>query len=123
MEPADSYARFSKPEQKHGDSRRRQEQQFHRFCEAHGLTASGESFVDDGLSGYAGKHVKDERGKLKRYLELIHAQELKTPRVLVIEAWDRLSRMQPDETIALVSELLRAGVSIGVCRVNDIFRP
>jgi hypothetical protein len=41
--------------------------------------------------------------------------------VLVIEAWDRLSRERPDKTIKLLSKLLEAGLSIGVCRLDDIF--
>jgi len=38
-----------------------------------------------------------------------------------IEAWDRLGRLRPDRQTELVAELLRTGVSVGVCRLDDIF--
>src|SRR5262249_32293507 len=41
--------------------------------------------------------------------------------VIVVEAWDRLGRLRPDRQTELVAELLRTGVSIGVCRLDDVF--
>jgi hypothetical protein len=39
----------------------------------------------------------------------------------VVEAWDRLGRLRPDRQTELIAELLRTGVSIGVCRLDDVF--
>jgi DNA invertase Pin-like site-specific DNA recombinase len=39
----------------------------------------------------------------------------------VVEAWDRLGRLRPDKQTDLIAELLRTGVSIGICRLDDIF--
>jgi hypothetical protein len=40
----------------------------------------------------------------------------------VVEAWDRLGRQRPDVQIALISQLLKTGLKIGVCRLDDIFK-
>lgn len=119
-----SYDRFSDPTQALGDSESRQQRAFASFCERHHLRPNKEfSFIDRGVSGHRGKHVA--KGKLGRVLELAKAGAFKPKDgqsfVLVVEAWDRLGRMRPDKQIALLSSLLRTGLKIGVCRLDDIF--
>jgi hypothetical protein len=41
--------------------------------------------------------------------------------VIVVEAWDRLGRLRPDRQTDLLAELLRTGVRVGVCRLDDLF--
>jgi DNA invertase Pin-like site-specific DNA recombinase len=114
-----SYSRFSNPSQAAGDSEDRQARDFRRFCKRHHLNPQSEVYVDRGLSGYKDEHrKKGELGVL-----IIHAKEgqFKPGTVIVVEAWDHLGRLRPDKQTELIAELLRTGVSIGVCRLDDIF--
>lgn len=119
--PAISYSRFSDPKQGGGDSESRQARDFADFCKRHKLapTPAQEHFVDRGLSGYHGRHRT--KGALGRLIALAKEGRFGPDTVIVVEAWDRLGRLRPDRQTELVAELLRTGVSIGVCRLNDIF--
>jgi DNA invertase Pin-like site-specific DNA recombinase len=114
-----SYSRFSDPKQAHGDSEDRQERMFRDFCERHNLTPLTEVFADRGRSGYKDEHRK--KGRLGQLIALAKDERFEPGTVIVVEAWDRLGRLRPDRQTDLVAELLRTGVSIGVCRLNDIF--
>lgn len=114
-----SYSRFSDPSQAGGDSADRQERMYRDFCQRHNLTPGKEVFADRGLSGYHDTHRK--KGRLGDLVAAAKAGRFDPGTVVVIEAWDRLGRLRPDRQTELVSELLKTGVSIGVCRLNDIF--
>jgi DNA invertase Pin-like site-specific DNA recombinase len=89
------------------------------FCEAHNLTPGKEVFADRGKSGYHDAHRK--HGRLGQLIQAAKDGRFDPGTVIVIEAWDRLGRLRPDKQTELVSELLKTGVSIGVCQLNDIF--
>src|SRR5262245_6914039 len=114
-----SYSRFSDPKQAKGDSDGRQDRMFREFCQRHDLTPAAEVFADRGRSGYKDEHRK--KGRLGELIALAKDERLDPGTVVVVEAWDRLGRLRPDRQTELVAELLRTGVSIGVCRLNDIF--
>src|SRR5262249_21336806 len=114
-----SYSRFSDPKQAKGDSDGRQDRMFREFCRRHDLTPAAEVFADRGRSGYKDEHRK--KGRLGELIALAKDERLDPGTVVVVEAWDRLGRLRPDRQTELVSELLRTGVSIGICRLNDIF--
>lgn len=114
-----SYSRFSSPLQADGDSADRQEREYRTFCERHNLTPGKEVFADRGRSGYHDAHRT--HGRLGHLIEAAKGGRFEAGTVVVIEAWDRLGRLRPDRQTELVAELLRTGVSIGVCRLNDIF--
>jgi DNA invertase Pin-like site-specific DNA recombinase len=118
--PAVSYSRFSDPKQAKGDSQERQEKMFADFCRLHELTPLPEVFADRGLSGFRGAHRK--KGRLGQLIEQAQRHGFEPGTVIVVEAWDRLGRQRPDKQTELIAELLRTGVSIGVCRLNDIFK-
>lgn len=84
-----SYIRFSTPEQKMGDSERRQTDAARRWAERKKLPFD-ESLVDQGLSGYSGKHRK--KGALGRFLARVEAGDIPRGSILVVENIDRLSR-------------------------------
>jgi len=115
-----SYQRFSSGEQAKGDSERRQNNGFLAFCQAHGLTPAS-TMVDRGLSGFHGHHKA--KGEFGRFLAALQADTLPNPKstVLVVEAWDRLSREAPDVALATVKEILATGVSIGIVSMDTIF--
>jgi DNA invertase Pin-like site-specific DNA recombinase len=114
-----SYARFSDQVQSKGDSEDRQERDYREFCQRHNLIPGKEVFIDRGRSGYHDEHRK--KGRLGQLIAAAKGRAFDPGTVIVIEAWDRLGRLRPDRQTELVAELLRTGVSIGVCRLNDIF--
>src|SRR3954469_24908310 len=114
-----SYGRFSDPKQARGDSEGRQERMYRDFCERHDLTPLTEVFLDRGRSGYRDEHRK--KGRLGVLIQYAKDGRFEAGTVIVIEAWDRLGRLRPDRQTELVAELLRTGVDIGVCRLNDVF--
>ena len=114
-----SYSRFSDPKQAKGDSENRQEQMFRDFCTRHNLTPSAEVFADRGRSGYKDEHRK--KGRLGQLVAMAKDERFEAGTVVVIEAWDRLGRLRPDRQTDLVAELLRTGINIGICRLDDIF--
>lgn len=114
-----SYSRFSDPAQAAGDSAERQEHAYRAFCQRHNLTPGKEVFADPGRSGYSGEHRS--KGRLGQLIQAAKDGRFEPGTVVVIEAWDRLGRLRPDRQTELVSELLRTGVNIGVCRLEDIF--
>lgn len=114
-----SYTRFSTPNQAKGDSENRQEKEYKAFCERHNLAPGKEVFIDRGRSGYHGTHRT--KGALGVLVQAASEGRFDPGTVIVVEAWDRLGRQRPDQQIQLISELLHTGVSIGVCRLNEIF--
>jgi DNA invertase Pin-like site-specific DNA recombinase len=115
-----SYTRYSFKRQEKGDSEGRQDREFLEFCRTHGLNPVEKTdYADRGASGFKGEHIR--RGRLKQLIEDAGAGKFRPGTVIVVEAWDRLGRLPPDEQTALVFELLKTGVSIGVCRLGRIF--
>jgi len=119
-----SYDRFSDPKQSQGDSESRQQRAFAAFCERHQLRPAKDHFIDRGYSGFHDRHYK--KGDFGRLLELGRGGAFQpkpgvSGYVLVVEAWDRLGRLRPDKQMERISELLRTGLKIGVCRLDDIF--
>jgi DNA invertase Pin-like site-specific DNA recombinase len=114
-----SYSRFSDPKQAKGDSEDRQDRLYRDFCQRHNLTPVAEIFADRGRSGYKDEHRK--KGRLGQLIAHAKDDRFEPGTVIVVEAWDRLGRLRPDRQTELVAELLRTGVRIGVCRLNDIF--
>jgi DNA invertase Pin-like site-specific DNA recombinase len=114
-----SYSRFSDPKQAKGDSENRQDQMFRNFCARHDLTPLAEVFADRGRSGYKDEHRK--KGRLGQLIAMAKDDRFEPGTVIVVEAWDRLGRLRPDRQTDLIAELLRTGVRIGVCRLDDIF--
>jgi DNA invertase Pin-like site-specific DNA recombinase len=93
---------------------------FRSFCKQHNLTPVRNVYRDKGKSGFHGEHIQ-EGGELRQLIDAAKSGAFEQGSVIVVEAWDRLGRLIPDEQVALLSELLRTGVDIGVCRLGDIF--
>jgi DNA invertase Pin-like site-specific DNA recombinase len=117
--PAISYSRYSDPKQGAGDSEERQARDFAAFCERHKLTPCPAVYIDRGRSGYREKSRK--KGRIDALVADAKAGRFEAGAVIVVEAWDRLGRKRPDVQTERIAELLRTGVHIGICRLNDIF--
>jgi DNA invertase Pin-like site-specific DNA recombinase len=114
-----SYTRFSGITQRKGDSQDRQDLDYRNFCQRHNLTPLTQVFADKGRSGYTDEHRK--KGKLGVLVAMAKDKHFDPGTVIVVEAWDRLGRLRPDRQTDLIAELLRMGLRIGVCRLDDIF--
>jgi DNA invertase Pin-like site-specific DNA recombinase len=105
----DSYARFSTPQQKLGDSERRQIEAAQAYCAENGLTLNI-SMLDEGMSGYHGTHRS--KGALGRYIERVEAGKIARGSILIIEDLDRLSREVTSEAQELFLSLINRGIEI-----------
>lgn len=108
-----SYARWSTPEQRDGDSARRQLEAAREYAAAHGMDVD-EELRDDGRSAFRGKNLKrgENPGALGRFLERIEAGEIEPGSVLVLENLDRMSRQAPLIALEVLAQITKAGVAV-----------
>lgn len=105
-----SYIRFSTPEQKLGDSERRQIDMAREWAEKKGL-AFDEVLNDFGFSAFYG--TNKEKGALGVFLERVSKGEICEGSVIVVEDIDRLSRQEPIDAIeTLLFGLIKKGIGI-----------
>src|ERR1051325_1949186 len=74
------------------------------FGKALGYEPAPESFIDAGVSGYKGKHIgTDEygraKGELERFLQLVAKGEVAKNSLLLIDSYDRFSRLKPSKAL------------------------
>ena len=114
-----SYIRFSSAEQAGGDSVRRQADAARRYAAANGFELDESlSLHDLGRSAYAGHHVSE--GALGSFLAACEAGLVPTGSVLVVEAVDRLTRLDHLEAMALIGRLVKH-VSLHVVQLGRTF--
>ena len=109
MRIAISYVRWSSPEQRFGDSKRRQVQRTEEFCKENNLVLDRR--LIDSASAYSGKHRRKD-SPLSRFLEDLKAGKVPKGAVLIIESLDRLSRQAIPEALELFLGIIRSGVDI-----------
>lgn len=109
MPKAFSYIRFSTPEQRLGDSLRRQLQNAEKWCKKEGLELDS-SLRDEGVSGFRRRNATE--GALGLFLAAIRAGEVDSGSVLIIESLDRLSRAEPLDAFDQLREIVKAGVEV-----------
>lgn len=112
MKPkAYSYIRFSRPEQKQGDSLRRQVQQAEQYAHTHGLELDNTlKMTDEGLSGYHG--MNRTKGALGMFLSLVEQGKIEPGSILIVENLDRLSREQVLDALNQFTGIIKAGIKI-----------
>jgi DNA invertase Pin-like site-specific DNA recombinase len=114
-----SYIRFSSADQAHGDSRRRQTEAARRYASSNGLELDeGLTLEDLGRSAYAGHHLSE--GALGGFLAACEAGLVPPGSILVVEAVDRLTRLDHIEAMSLIGRLVRH-VSLHVVQLNRTF--
>lgn len=104
-----SYIRMSTKEQLQGDSLRRQLQQTRAYAKKHNLELV-EDYDDIGVSAFRGRNA--EQGALRRFLDAVQTGEIPQGSHLVIESMDRLTRQTAMTAVALMSEIIDAGITI-----------
>lgn len=110
-----SYIRFSTPEQLKGDSYRRQYDATKDYCKRNNLILD-DTFYDEGISAYKGKHREGDFGKL---LDKVRNGEIPSGTTLIVESLDRLSRENVTEQMSSFLNLINNGVVI-VTLVDEV---
>ena len=112
------YVRWSTEDQTIGDSKRRQTELAQALCRARGWTIL-EIVVEAGKSAFHGRH-RAAGGKLGEIEKRAAAGEL-AGKALIVEAMDRLSREHPDESLSLLKNLTRQGLTIAESSTHLIY--
>lgn len=106
-----SYLRFSTPEQRKGDSFRRQWEKAQSYAERHGLDLDEDlTFHDIGVSAFKGANA--ERGRLAAFRRAVEDGTVAPGSYLLVEDFDRLSRMDPWEAMGIFREIINHDVSV-----------
>lgn len=110
MPLAYSYIRFSSDQQKHGASLERQQGMVSRWIEHNPeYTLADVTYKDLGVSGWSGKHLENAFGRLRAAIE---NGVIKPGDVILVEAIDRVGRLEPMDMLPIVSQIVKAGVTI-----------
>lgn len=116
-----SYLRYSSKGQARGDSERRQEESFNRWLHQNSdKYVPYESFRDLGKSGYSGGHLAKD-GSLGKLLLQAKEGIFGEGDLLVVEAVDRLTRLEPLEALELFKQILNTGLSILTLEDNQTY--
>lgn len=111
MPKAYSYLRFSTTEQKKGLSEDRQTKGARRYADAFGLDLDAKlTFKDLGVSGFEGANAKT--GRLGAFLAAVESKQIEKGSYLLLENFDRLSRMNPWDALPIFQQLINAGINI-----------
>lgn len=104
------YIRFSSVAQSEGDSFRRQIEKAKLYCQQNGLNLSEKRYEDLGVSGFTGENL--ETGALARFMEDVTRGRVKRGSTLLVENWDRFSRMEALTAYIKLGEILKLGVEV-----------
>ena len=67
-------------------------------------------FEDLGVSGWTGKNI--ETGALGDFIAAVKAGKIPKGSCLLVENWDRFSRLKPMEVYTKIGEIIKAGVDV-----------
>jgi DNA invertase Pin-like site-specific DNA recombinase len=113
-----SYIRFSSRVQAKGDSERRQLEIAPRVAKEKGwILREDLNAFDLGLSAYHKENLGD-RGSIPAIIAGVQSGKVPKGAVMIIEAFDRLTRADIDESMPLLSQLLGAGLEIYIDRTS-----
>lgn len=106
-----SYLRFSTPEQRKGDSFRRQTSLAKEYAERNGLILDTEvTFRDLGVSAYQGRNR--QAGALGLFLEAVETGLIEKGSYLLVESLDRISRESARKAARTLEEICDMGVNV-----------
>ena len=110
MPKAISYQRFSAIHQGKGSTLDRQQQLIDQWVDQHpDVERSNLSVTDKGKSAYKGDHLNHGLGLI---LAAIKSGEIKAGDYILVEAIDRIGRLQPTDMVELINGIVKAGVTI-----------
>lgn len=114
-----SYIRFSSKAQKLGFGEMRQLDQLNRFFEQYPQARQVEHYEDLGVSAFKGKNLKS--GQLARFVERIKAKEILPNALLLVESFDRISRMGGYDALELIISIIQADCAIYTLFDNRLY--
>ncbi|EPH0451922.1 recombinase family protein, partial [Pseudomonas aeruginosa] len=114
-----SYIRFSSKAQKLGFSEMRQIDQLNRFFEHYPQARQVERYEDLGVSAFKGKNLKS--GQLALFVERIKAKEILPNALLLVESFDRISRMGGYDALELIISIIQADCAIYTLFDNRLY--
>ena len=110
MKTAIPYIRFSSGKQTYGRSEARQQEKVAKWLKDHpDYELSPLTFKDLGRSGYHGKHLEHELGKL---LAAIKEGLVQKDAVVLVEAVDRIGRLEPLTMLGIFGDIVKEGLTI-----------
>ncbi|QPH44287.1 recombinase family protein [Pseudomonas fulva] len=114
-----SYIRFSTKAQKLGFSEKRQIDQLNRFFEQYPQAVQVERYEDLGVSAFKGKNLKT--GQLAKFVERMKAKEIFPNSLLLVESFDRISRMGGYDALELIISIIQADCAIYTLFDNRLY--
>ncbi|MER1058138.1 recombinase family protein [Pseudomonas aeruginosa] len=120
------YIRFSSEEQRKGDSLRRQQSLIDSFAARPEIVAEGAvldsslDLNDLGVSGYTGKNIL--KGRFKTFLDAVDSGVVKRGDYLAVEAINRITRLDPMESLPIILDLLRKGIKIAITSSTQVYK-
>ena len=102
------YSRFSSREQAKGGSLERQAMMAESWSAKNGIPIKS-TYSDHGVSAFDGSNIEGELGV---FLEAIKSGDVKSGDYLLIEALDRLTRLQPMQALDLFRRVVDKGVKV-----------
>lgn len=112
-----SYLRLSTKDQIKGDGERRQLEAAKQYAEQNGLVLD-DSLRDLGVSGWTGKNLRPG-ADLHKFLEMVKQGRVPSGSYLLVEDFDRISRLEPMEARDIIKTLAWAGIVIVTLRDNQ----
>jgi DNA invertase Pin-like site-specific DNA recombinase len=120
MIKAYSYVRFSSKGQIDGRSLPRQREYAEVYCEESGLLLQDLSFHDLGVSGFKGKNA--DEGALGEFIRAVEDGFIEQGSWLLIENFDRMSRMPVEQALGLLLRLVSLGIVVVTLTDKQEFR-
>lgn len=114
-----SYVRFSSKAQAMGFSEVRQIEQINRFFEQYPSARQVERYEDLGVSAFKGKNLKS--GQLAKFVERIKSKEILPNALLLVESFDRISRMGGYDALELIISIIQADCAIYTLFDNRLY--
>lgn len=115
-----SYVRFSDMRQSTGHSAERQADYATKWAAENGLTLDTSlTLKDEGLSAYHQVHVR--KGALGVFLQAVDDGRIPKGSVLIVEGLDRLSRAEPIQAQAQLSQIINAGITVVTASDNKVY--
>ncbi len=115
-----SYIRFSTPEQRKGDSLRRQLEDSQKWADEHGYVIDTKlKLRDEGRSAYHGDHL--EHGALGQFLKKVEEGAIEHGSALIVESFDRLSREKVTKAQSIFLQIIYAGITVVTTMDNKVY--
>lgn len=119
MPKAISYIRFSSSQQGRGSTTERQRELIANwFAGNPEVKQSNLSQQDLGVSAFKGDHLNHGLGKI---LAAIEANEITIGDFILVEAIDRIGRLEPFEMVELIQRIVASGVSIVTLEDGNVY--